>query len=269
MSDVLVFIEHRNDRVIRACKQILGFFSLASDTKKFKIFAFIYGERIDQDVYDELSELGVCEVFSAIDENLSHYNPEIIMPFFKNVILPLHPQYILLSNTAIGKDLAPRLAQEFSAEMISDVTDITLKRKQLLFTRPIYGGKIFETIQPQNRAFVTIRANFSEETDRIRKNDMNISYVTAKRTKDLMYILKDAINKRDETKILTESEIIVCGGGGMKSAKNFMMLEELADLLGASVGASRAAVDAGYISRSALIGQTGKRVNPKLYLSFG
>lgn len=275
MSDVLVFIEYRNDRVIRVCKQILGFLSTASDTKKFKIVAFIYGEKIGQNIYDELSELGASEVFSAIDENLDHYNPEIIMPFFINVIKQLNSQYILFSNTAIGKDLAPRLAQEFSTEMISDVTDISFKRKQLLFTRPIYGGKIFETIQPKNKVFVTIRANFFEENDMIQKNninrenDMNLNYVTAKRVKELTYILTDAINKRDETKVLTESEIIVCGGGGMKSAKNFIMLEELADLLGASVGASRAAVDAGYISRSALIGQTGKRVKPKLYLSFG
>jgi len=270
MCDVIVFIEYRNDQIIRVCKQILGFFS-RTNRKDFKIAAFLYGEKACRTVIEELSALGVCEVFAAIDKNLDQFNPEIILPYFKTVIQSFRPDYILFSNTAIGKDLAPRLAQEFAAEMISDVTDITWKEKQLWFTRPIHGGKIYETVQACNPAFATIRANFTLEPESasIPEKSMNVHYVTADRLKELRYFLRDTVRKRDEEKVLTESEIIVCGGAGLKSAKNFKMIEELADLLGAAVGASRAAVDAGYISGSAQIGQTGKRVKPRLYLAFG
>ncbi len=270
MKNVLILIEHRNDRVIRVCRQILSFFSLASShTDVFTINAFIYGEKINQNVYDELSKLGVHQVFSAMDDTLNHYNPEILSPFFSDVIQTLDQQYILFSNTAIGKDLAPRLAHQFSSEMVSDIIDISIKDGLLRFTRPIYGGKIFEYIQPEERVFVTIRANSFEETNLIRKMNTQINFVHSKKIEKLMYILKAATQKKESAQVLTEAEVIVCGGGGMKSKKNFEILYELADLLGASVGASRAAVDGGYISRSALIGQTGKRVKPKLYLAFG
>lgn len=270
MKNVLIFIEHRNDRVIRVCRQILSYFNLASThTNEFNIHAFIYGKKISHRVYDELSKLDVYQVFSAVEQDLNHYNPEMLSPYFSNVMHTLNPEYILFSNTAIGKDFAPRMAYKFSSEMISDVIDINIENNALRFSRPIYGGKIFEYTQPESRVFVTIRSNSFEENNLLKKNNLQISFVHAKKMEELMYILKKRTPKTVSKQILTEAEVIVCGGGGMKTKENFEMLYELAELLGASVGASRAAVDAGCIARSALIGQTGKRVKPKLYLAFG
>lgn len=270
MKNVLILIEHRNDRVIRVSRQVLSFFSLASlHSDVFSINALVYGHKINPRIYDELSKLGVRQVFSALDHRLEYYNPEILMPYFSKVIKDLDPRHIIFSNTAVGKDLAPRLAHKFSSEMVSDVIDMSIEDGFLRFIRPIYGGKIFETIQPSNKVFVTIRANSFEETNLIRKMDTQIEFVPQDKINELTYILKKAIPKKESSQLLTEAEVIVCGGGGMKSKKNFEMLYELAQLLGASVGASRAAVDGGYISRSALIGQTGKRVKPRLYLAFG
>ncbi|KJS80955.1 MAG: hypothetical protein JM58_18220 [Peptococcaceae bacterium BICA1-8] len=270
MGRLLVFVEHKDGCLKKISRQILGYFSNTGGENDFEITAIIVGDSIEKKIINETASWGADEIILVEDKGLINYNPLILVQAITEIIRGKNPQLVLFGNTALGKDLAPRLAQVFSRQMVSDVIDINLEKEIINFIRPIYGGKAFEKIEisSNNLTFVTVRPNSLEsfvncyQTPKVHKHHTQIN-------DNLPYLLKEVIKKAAEEKSLTEAEIIVSGGKGMQKAENFKLLEELAKVLGGAVGASRSVVDAGWMPYSVQVGQTGKTVKPKIYIACG
>jgi electron transfer flavoprotein alpha subunit len=176
-----------------------------------------------------------------------------------------------MSHSAIGKDLAPLVSQRLGAGQVSDAIQVEVDGGGLFFTRPIYAGKAFTRVQVKSDVVVaTIRPNnIPALADKAGKPGSVETLSVAFETQDLATMVKEIIQKASVGVDLTEAKIIVSGGRGVKSADGFAPLKELAETLGAAVGASRGACDAGYCDYSMQIGQTGKVVTPDLYIACG
>ena len=179
------------------------------------------------------------------------------------------PDGIVIGHTALGKDLAPKIASRLESGLISDVTSIEDAGDNVVFVRPIYSGKAFEKkIFTDDLLFVTVRPNNIPplEKDEGRTGDVSSLSVDIK---DLRTAIKEVVRKATEGVDLSEAKVVVSGGRGVKSAEGFDSLKELANVLGGAVGASRGACDAEYCDYSLQIGQTGKVVTPDLYIAVG
>jgi electron transfer flavoprotein alpha subunit len=180
-----------------------------------------------------------------------------------------NPAGIIMGHTSIGKDLSPKLASKLETGLISDAVAIEKDDDQPVFIRPIYSGKAFEKkIITNGITFVTIRPNniSALEKDESRSGDIETKNVDIA---DIRTIVKDVVRKASKGVDLSEANVIIAGGRGVKSEDGFKPLYELAEVLGGAVGASRGACDAEYCDYALQIGQTGKVVTPDLYIAVG
>ncbi|MFX3623984.1 MAG: electron transfer flavoprotein subunit alpha/FixB family protein [Ectobacillus sp.] len=218
---------------------------------------------------NELIAYGADRVITVEDAKLKSYTSDGYAQAVLAVVDAEQPEGIVFGHTALGKDLSPKLAAKLDAGLVSDVTALEVAGGNVVFTRPIYSGKAFEKkIVTDGLLFATIRPNNIPvlEKDESRTGEVKSLAVEIK---DLRTIIKDVVRKAAEGVDLSEAKVVVAGGRGVKSAEGFKPLQELADVLGAAVGASRGACDADYCDYSLQIGQTGKVVTPDLYIACG
>jgi electron transfer flavoprotein alpha subunit len=218
---------------------------------------------------ENMIHYGADRVLIAENEQLKTYTTDGYNQAVMQVIDQEKPDGIVFGHTALGKDLSPRIAAKLESGLISDITGIEKVGENLVYTRPIYSGKAFEKkIITDGLMFVTIRPNniAALEKDESRTGDVTNVDVTIK---DLRTIVKEIVRKTSDGVDLSEAKVIVAGGRGVKSKEGFDPLNELAEVLGAAVGASRGACDADYCDYSLQIGQTGKVVTPDLYIACG
>lgn len=218
---------------------------------------------------DALIHYGADRVIVAKNDKLQSFTPDGYTQAILQVIEAENPDGLILGHTAIGKDVSPRLAGKLNAGLVSDAVNLETDTEEVIFTRPIYSGKAFEKVQiKEGFLLATIRPNNIAplEKDESRSGDVATMDVEIK---DLRTIVKEVIRKTAGGIDLSEAKVIVAGGRGAKSAEGFKLLEELADVLGGAVGASRGACDAEYCDYSLQIGQTGKVVTPELYFACG
>jgi electron transfer flavoprotein alpha subunit len=174
-----------------------------------------------------------------------------------------------MGHTAMGRDLAPRLAARLGWGLVSDVTEVAKEGTELRFTRPIYAGKAFEQKEILSERFiVTVRVNNITAALPV-EADALIEPISYTPDQALRMTVQEVVRKVSSKVELTEARIVVSGGRGVRSREGFRVLEELADALGGAVGASRGACDAGYCDYALQIGQTGKVVTPELYIACG
>ena len=176
---------------------------------------------------------------------------------------------VLIPYTAMGKDVAPRVAARVGAGLVSDVVNLEVKDGKLEARRPVYAGK----------ALATVRWEGEPQMATLRPNVFALGTAEAARKYDTVTGTADVSTRRARVQSvqaagagkveLTEAQIIVSGGRGLKGPENFHLVEELANALGAAVGASRAVVDAGWVDHQMQVGQTGKTVSPTLYVAAG
>lgn len=216
-----------------------------------------------------LIHYGADRVIVAKNDKLQSFTPDGYTQAILQVIEAENPDGLILGHTAIGKDVSPRLAGKLNAGLVSDAVNLETDTEEVIFTRPIYSGKAFEKVQiKEGFLLATIRPNNIAplEKDESRSGDVATMDVEIK---DLRTIVKEVVRKTAGGIDLSEAKVIVAGGRGVKSVEGFKLLEELADLLGGAVGASRGACDAEYCDYSLQIGQTGKVVTPELYFACG
>lgn len=268
-KSILVIVEHDGCRLKISSKEILSFSSEIALRTGMKVFAAVYGSAINHEMFEEIGKCGVGEIYYGENHLFLMPNVDILLPFLAEVITECRPQFVFTGNTPIGKDLLPPLAQIFSSEMVSDVIQINTTHDSLQFIKTIFGGKIIEINEhKKQRVFATIRPNAIG----IRNNMAvipSIKVIKSQVDPPINYILKEVVKKNQSRKPLYEAEIIVCGGRGIKRPEDFSLLEELAGVLGASLGYTRAVIDAGFKPRSLQIGQTGKTVSPKIVITCG
>jgi electron transfer flavoprotein alpha subunit len=266
MSSVLVFTEFTNGQLKKGSLELLS----AARNSGLKIQALAIGSGA-KGLVDQLGKEGVDEALIADGANLDKYNSELFTEIVSNALSSKKPSVVLASSTSLARDLFPRVAARLGVGVASDCTTLEISSTGAVKTRrPMYAGKC------------TAEVSFESSATKIvlmRPNQLTVTAATAAKTpaveelavptKDLATIVKEVVKGTSGKLDLTEANIIVSGGRGMKEPANFKMLEELADVLGATVGASRAVVDAGWVSHTMQVGQTGKTVAPTLYIAAG
>ncbi|WP_202080284.1 electron transfer flavoprotein subunit alpha/FixB family protein [Caldalkalibacillus salinus] len=233
-----------------------------------KVLVSVFGSKVDQ-YSTVLTHHGADEVITVKHDQLDTYTTDGYTQGLLQVIDHVKPDAILLGHTSIGKDLAPRIAAKKDWGLIADCTAVDIEDDEPVFTRPIYSGKAFAKKKITSGTIVaTIRPNniTALEADESRAAFVNELTVEVK---DLRTVVKEVVKQTSGGVDLSEARVIVSGGRGVKSADGFKPLEELAEVLGAAVGASRGACDAEYCDYALQIGQTGKVVTPDLYIACG
>ncbi|MCM3587607.1 electron transfer flavoprotein subunit alpha/FixB family protein [Mesobacillus maritimus] len=233
-----------------------------------EVVGVILGESVSA-LGAELIQSGADRVVVVESDKLAQYTTDGYSQALMAVINEEDPEGLVLGHTALGKDLAPKIASKLNSGLISDSTAVEEAGGNLVFTRPIYSGKAFEKkIVTDGLVFATVRPNNIAplEKDESRSGDVSTLSVDIK---DLRTVIKEVVRKATEGVDLSEAKVVVAGGRGVKSEEGFEPLKELANVLGGAVGASRGACDAEYCDYSLQIGQTGKVVTPDLYIACG
>ena len=218
---------------------------------------------------DNLVSHGAVKVYLLEDTSLEKYSPESYGEALASVIQERAPWAVFLPATAWGKDLAPRVAARIGAGLASDCTGFEVADGQLLITRPIFAGKVIAQARistPLQMATLRPKIFPVPQPDSSREGTVETVPVEAAAPQAVTAQTMTAEAGRLD---VAEADIIVSGGRGMKGPENYAVLEDLAAALGGAVGASRAAVDAGWRPHADQVGQTGKTVNPSLYIACG
>jgi len=267
MPNIAVFIEQRDGALKKVAWQMMSEARRIADTDGGEVWGVFLGGDAST-AATEAGKYGADKVFSASGEEFNSYNSEIygtaLAAFCKSAV----PDILLIGSTAMGKDLGPKVAAKLECACISDAVALKFDGGWEV-RRPIFAGKCFADVTPKSAmAVVGIRPNaFILEEKTAAGTGETFDAGTA--GIDPKAVVK-SIESGDGGKIeLTEAEIIVSGGRGIKGPENFELIEKLADSLGAAAGASRAIVDAGWVDYSNQVGQTGKTVGPNLYIACG
>ncbi|HWU42493.1 MAG TPA: electron transfer flavoprotein subunit alpha/FixB family protein [Bdellovibrio sp.] len=265
MGKVLVFAEQTNGKLKRSSMELLQAAAKSGNT----VAAVIFGSHASE-ATAALGHNGANEVHVVKDAALDAYNPESFAANLIGVINKVQPSIILASASSTGKDLFPRVAARLNTGVASDCTQLTINGDNVTAVKPMYSGKAFATVNFENSPIkiVLMRAN---QLPVAAADTSKSATVTehANTSTDLKTLIKEVVKGTSEKLDLTEANVIVSGGRGLKEAANFKMLNDLADVLGATVGASRAVVDAGWVGHGMQVGQTGKTVAPSLYIAVG
>ncbi|KAI8148342.1 hypothetical protein BJV82DRAFT_591745 [Fennellomyces sp. T-0311] len=208
---------------------------------------------------------GVSKVLTASDASYSKNLPEDLAPLLVEVTKANNFTHVFAGHTAVGKNVLPRVAALLDVAAISDITGV---ESEDTFVRPIYAGNAIATVKSgDNVKIVTVRGTAFEAAAEAGNNAaVEAAPETAKA--GVVEWVGEEIQKSDRPDLGTANRVI-SGGRGMKNGENFKLLYDLADKMGAAVGASRAAVDAGFVDNSLQVGQTGKIVAPELYVAVG
>jgi electron transfer flavoprotein alpha subunit len=272
---VWVFAEQREGKVQSVAYELLTEGRRLAADLKTELSAVLCGDPDIEEEVDHLFSYGADKVYLIVHAELKHYHTAPYTRAIAEVITKFKPEIMLLGATTLGRDLAARLAVRVGAGLTADCTGLAIENRLLQQTRPAFGGNIMATIQtPKHRPqMATVRPKVFKKIklqDPKPRTDANtIRFKPVINEEDLAVKLLQVV-KDESVKInLAEAEIIVSGGRGLGEAKNFHLVEELAQALGGAVGASRATVDAGWISAHHQVGQTGKTVAPKLYIACG
>jgi electron transfer flavoprotein alpha subunit len=233
-----------------------------------EVTAVLLGDSV-RNLAPELIQYGADRVVIVEDSKLASYTPDGFSQAILAVVEQENPDAIIFGHTALGKDLAPKIASKLGSGLISDAVAIETAGDTIVFTRPIYSGKAFEKkIVTDGIVFATIRPNNIAPLEKNASLTGVVSEVSVE-IKDLRTIVREVAKKAVKGVDLSEAKVIIAGGRGVKSVEGFNPLQELADVLGGAVGASRGACDAEYCDYSLQIGQTGKVVTPDLYIACG
>jgi len=261
MANIGVYIELKEGQFKKSNKEAL---SVARESGN-DVYAVLFTDNPEE----YLQELkGIKTIICVKDSDLT-YNPNIYSDTMAAIIPKYQLDYFIGIHSAQGKDLFPRTAAKIeNASLIGDCIALDLEKNT--FTKPVYAGKLLSDFVLEDEIrMLTLRPNVfpAQPVDDGAADPEIITFDPIK--KEARSQIKEVIKGKSKRIDLTEAEIIVSGGRGVKAKENFDILEELADVLGAGVGASRAAVDAEYASYDMQVGQTGKVVNPKLYIACG
>lgn len=265
MNKLVVFCEHQNHNLKRSSIELLQF----AKSKNFHTVGIVLGSE-GQAAAEQATANGASEVLFFNDAKLNGYNPELYLAALNEGIKQSGAKHVLAPASSVGKDVFPRLAARLDSSLASDCVALTIEGDSFVAKKPMYAGKSFAQISLKDSPYqiVLMRANQLPVAAAGSASAGAVKTVALPAV-DLKTVLKEIVKGASEKLDLTEANIIVSGGRGLKEAANFKMLEDMANVLGATVGASRAVVDSGWVSHSMQVGQTGKTVAPTLYIAVG
>jgi len=272
-TGIMVYAEYRHGKIAPVSFELLGIGRKLADQQKVKLSAVLLGSDMGE-AARELVAYGADIVYQVDNPALEFFSDEIYGAILEDVIREHKPEVVLAGATAIGRSFIPLVATALATGLTADCTQLAIRPEDgvLLQTRPAFGGNIMATIEcPHTRpqmATVRPRVMKTVEPDTARKGEIVGFQPKPERLQSKVKVLRSVVEEQDQVNI-TEGEIIIAGGRGLDNEKGFELIKELADTLGGAVGASRAAVDSQWIGYRHQVGQTGKTVNPKLYIACG
>ena len=270
-KDVLIFAEQREGKVASVAYELLGIGAKLAGELDAKLHAVLLGS--DESEARELMKWGADRVYLCSDSALRQFNDDTYSEVLANIVNEHKPSIVLAGATPVGRSFIPRVAAKVRTGLTADCTSLEIDKetRNLLQVRPAFGGNIMATI---------LCPNYRPQMATVRPRVMKRGVYDESRTGEIINIPAD--NLKSRTKVLEfvkevsevsvnlhEADIIVAGGRGIGGEKGYKLLEELAEVMGGAVGASRAAVDEDWIPYSHQVGQTGKTVNPKIYIACG
>jgi len=270
---IFVFVEQVDHVIHKVSFELIGKGKELAKTLDTQVTAVLLGSETGN-LVEELVSFGADAVITVDDPALATYMTEPYTKAMTAVIEQYRPEIVLVGATAIGRDLAPRVSARVHTGLTADCTRLEIQEEtnHLMMTRPAFGGNIMATILcPEHRPqMATVRPGVmqcaeKQTGDASQVEIFAVAGLEAAKNVEIVEIIK----KISECVDIADADVLVAGGRGMGSAENFAMLEELAGVLGGTVAASRAAVDAGWQDKSRQVGQTGKTVRPNLYIACG
>lgn len=272
-ENVWVYIEVVDGKAKNVGLELLGEGRKLADAKGQKLAGVLIGDKVEA-ISKDIFAAGADIIYLVEAPELAHYNTDGYTATFVDLIKTYKPSVILLGATNDGRDLGPRVACRVGTGLTADCTGLGIDESTGLvaWTRPAFGGNIMATILcPEHRPQMgTVRAAVFKRPEPDYSKQGEIIRVASKvKPEDIRTKLIDIVRVCTTTYNLEEAEIVVSGGRGLGKSENFCYIEELAEVLGGAVGASRAAVDAGWKPHMHQVGQTGKTVGPKIYFACG
>jgi electron transfer flavoprotein alpha subunit len=266
-NEVLVLAEQRDGNLKKISLELLTIGAELAGKLGAEVTALVIGNGVEG-LAKALGAAGAKKVYVAETPD-KLYNTETYTQVVSDLIKQVQPQIVLAGATAMGRDLTARVAARVGAGLATDCTDLRVEDGKVVMRRPVYSGKAYiELVSTASPAMASVRPNTYGPAAQDAGRTAEVVKVEAKAGAPRATV-KEVVKTAGDKPDLTEAEIIVSGGRAMKAAENFKILHEFADVIGATVGASRAAVDSGYAPHSMQVGQTGKVVNPKLYFAVG
>ena len=279
---VYVFAQQVDGEISGISYELLGKAKDLAKDLDTEVTAVLLGYNV-KGLADSLAEYGADKVIVVDDKELEVYRTEPYAHGLASVINEYKPEIMLVGATAIGRDLGPRVSARVATGLTADCTvleigtfnDLAAKKelpKQLLMTRPVFGGNTIATIAcPYNRPqMATVRPGVMQKIDKIEGAKANVIEYNPGFEPNNKYVeILEVVKSVAETVDIADAKILVSGGRGVGSKENFKLLEDLAEVLGATVSCSRAVVENGWLPQDRQVGQTGKTVRPNIYFAIG
>lgn len=272
-AGVLVCAELANGKVVTITKELLNIGRILSNNLGKMLSILLIGQNAEE-LAEEVITLGADRVYVISTLPFAESHPDLYVAIITEVCRAVAPRIVIFGQTDMGRDVAPRLATRLKTTVVMDCVGLTIEpdTKRLLQTKPVYGGNamavwVSEPLEPQ---IVTLRPRSAmpAEPDPSRKGEIINLGITVDNAM-IKGKLLETVKEEAEGIKLEEAKVIVAGGGGIGGREGFKMLEELAKVLGGTVGVTRVPCDEGWMPISLEIGQTGRVVSPNLYIAVG
>ncbi|MFW6265957.1 MAG: FAD-binding protein [Halanaerobiales bacterium] len=294
-SGVWVLAEQRDSELLDVSMELISEGRKLADELNTDLSAVVLGKDV-KDTAEELIAYGADRIYVVEDKRLKDYRTGPYTGIITKLIEKCKPEIVLLGATHNGRDLGPRLAARINTGLTADCTSLEIDSEKgiLLQTRPAFGGNLMATIVcPEHRPqMATVRPGVMEKRDpdysrageikeieaKLKEEDITsqitreahiVKLNTGLSALEMFTEIKELVKKAQDSVNLENAEIIVAGGRGVGCPENFEVIEELATTMGGEVGASRAVVDEGWIDKDHQVGQTGKTVQPRVYIACG
>ncbi len=264
-NKILAILEQREGSLKKVSFEAASVAAKLAKELNLEVEAVAVGSDINNltDVY----KYGISKIVHLKNSDFANYTSSGYTEAVSNYAKEVNAVCLIVGNTSLGNDLAPRLAVKLNSGCVMDCVSLNVESGEIIATRPIYAGKVFSKVKLSSDVKVfTIRPNvFKAEVTENGNVEIETKEISNPNLKSKVVSFKKSEGKLD----VAEADIIVSGGRGMKGPENFNLIESLAESLGAAVGASRAVVDAGWRPHREQVGQTGKTVAPSLYIACG
>jgi electron transfer flavoprotein alpha subunit len=265
-NKILAILEQREGKLKKSSFEVISTAAKIAKDLGLEAEAVVIGNEIEN--LNDVPACGITRITHFKSPELANYSTSAYTSIIKDYAKETVPDYLILSNTSLGKDLAPHITVKLDAGCIMDIVELSTSGGEIAATRPVYAGKALQEVKLLTKTKVlTIRPNVFPviKAETAANPEIIVREVISPDLSNRAVDYKKAEGKLD----VAEADIIVSGGRGLKEPENFKLIENLAEVLGAAVGASRAVVDAGWRPHNEQVGQTGKTVSPTLYVACG
>ena len=269
MAAILAYAESRGGSLRPVAAEVVSVARKLADSLGGDVVAVVSGGSGATAAAGDLSQFGADRILACEAESLGLYQPDVAVELLASVCADVRPAAVLFPASAQGKDLSARLAARLGAALATEVTEVSVEGGTVVVTRPVYGGKAYARLAFKGSpALVSLRPNVFPAQASPRQTAVEAVPVPAVETRTRAVAFEAAERVALDVR---EAPVVVSGGRGLQDPANWRLLEELVDALGegATLGASRAVVDAGWRPHSEQVGQTGKVVSPNLYFAVG